>query len=634
MVPEYNITIDIIIKLCYTPTMYIIKTISKSKKNSSEKYYTYRLMESVRIGKKVKKVTLLNLGSDFSVEQEDWRDLSTRIDDILKQRDRLFEINSELEIIAQECAKKIVTSQAIQKENSSHVEKDIYKEIDITSIKNSDPKSIGVEAVVYETIKELYLDNKLIELGYTNIQVNSAIGSLVAKIVKPSSDIKAYKWLSNTSGINELIGCDFKQMSSSNIYRVADKLYTDKDELEEHLYHKQKAIFEYDETITLYDLTNTYFEGGAKGINRAKRGRSKEKRSDTPLVTLAVMLDSSGFVRKSEIFDGNVGEATTFKEMLDKLAVKKKDNLFTGKSSLVVMDAGIASQENIDYLVENGYEYIVVSRKRDKSFDETKATPVKLNGQDEVIVRAQKVINENGEVELFVHSKPREDKEEAMQKRVQALFVESLQYLKDGLTLKRRAKKYEKILERVGRLKEKYSTIAQYYNITITKEEDGENANTIEWSEKVSLDKKSSINGVYCLRSNNTTMDEKMLWKTYTTLTDLEAVFKSLKSELGLRPIFHQTQARVDAHLFLTLLAYSIVHTIRYKLKKKGIHHSWDTIRGILASTNRVTTSMKCKDGTTLYIRQSTELNSEQKEIFDALGIKYQIGDISRSYIE
>jgi hypothetical protein len=614
--------------------MHIIKTISKSKKDSSEKYYTYRLMESVRIGKKVKKITLLNLGSDFSIEQEHWRDLATRIDDILKQRDRLFEINNELEVIAVECAKKIVASQAIKQEESISKEEDRYKEIDITTIKNSDPKSIGVEGIVYETIKELELDKKLEALEYTNIQVNSAIGSLVAKIVKPSSDSKAYHWLSKVSGVNELIGCDFNQMSSSNIYRVADKLNSHKDEIEEHLYTKQKEIFEYEETITLYDLTNTYFEGKAKGIDKAKRGRSKEKRSDAPLVTLAVMLDSSGFVRRSKIFDGNVAEPTTFKEMLDLLCVKKKDNLFTHNSSLVVMDAGIASQENIDYLVENGYEYIVVSRKKEKQFNQSKSQAVKLDNKEEVIVRAQKVINENGEVELFVHSKAREAKEEAMQKRVQDLFRESLQYLKDGLILKQRTKNYEKVIERIGRLKEKYSAIAQYYNITITKEKNGENASNIEWSQKVSLDKKSSINGVYCLRSNNTTMDEKTLWKTYTTLTDLEAVFKSLKSELGLRPIFHQKQSRVDAHLFITLLAYSIVHTIRYKLKKKGIHHSWDTIRCILESTNRVTTSMKCKDGSTLYIRQSTDLNSEQKEIYDALGISYPIGDISRSYIE
>ena len=135
--------------------MHIIKTISKSKKNSSEKYYTYRLMESVRIGKKVKKITLLNLGSSFSVEQDSWRDLATRIDDILKQKDRLFEIDNKLEVIAQECAKKIVASQAIKQEKSTSKEEDRYKEIDISTLKNSDPRSIGVEGVIYETIKEL-----------------------------------------------------------------------------------------------------------------------------------------------------------------------------------------------------------------------------------------------------------------------------------------------------------------------------------------------------------------------------------------------------------------------------------------------------------------------------------------------
>jgi len=615
--------------------MYIIKTISKSKKNSSEKYYTYRLMESIRVGKKVKKITLLNLGSNFNVEQKDWTELSSLVDDILNQTPRLFESDKELESLAQEYANRIIASKArvIKQDNKTQKEEDKYKEIDVTTIKNSNPKSVGVENVVYETIKELGLDKKLTELGFTTVQLNSAIGSIVAKIAKPSSDIKAYRWLRSTSAINELIDCDFNQISSANIYRVADKLNDHKDEIEEHLYLKQKSIFEYDETITLYDLTNTYFEGDAKGIERAKRGRSKEKRSDAPLVTLAVMLDSSGFVRKSEIFDGNIGEPTTFKGMLDKLEVKKREHIFDYKSSLVVMDAGIASEENIKYLVDNGYEYIVVSRKKEKEFDESKSKPVKLDSKEEVIVRAQKVINEDGEVELFVHSKARESKENAMQKRVQDLFLESLQYLKDGLTIKRRTKNYEKVIERIGRLKEKYSAIAQYYNITVTKEVEGENTIDIKWSEKKSLNNKSSINGVYCLRSNNTTMDEKTLWKTYTTLTDLEAVFRSLKSEFGLRPIFHQKQSRVDAHLFITLLSYSIVHTIRYKLKQKNIHYSWSTIREILETTDMLTTSIKCRDGSTLYVRQSVELNDEQKEIYDALGLKYQIGDVSRVYI-
>ena len=613
--------------------MYIIKTTSKSKKDSSLKYYTYRLVESIRVGTKVKRLTLLNLGSDFNVEQENWSVLSKRVDDIINHREALFEIDKELERLAQQYAIKIIATQA-KKDETSEIE-DNYKEIDVTSVKSSDIKDIGIENVLYKTIQELQLDTKLKELGFTNIQLQSALGTIVAKIANPSSEAKAYNWLCNTSGINELLECDYNKISSNSIYRISDKLFANKDVIEQHMYDTQKVIFDYEETITLYDLTNTYFEGGAAGIQRAKRGRSKEKRSDAPIITLAVMLDSSGFVKKSDIFDGNVGEATTFKGMLDKLKVPKKDtNLLNLKKSLVIMDAGIASEENINYLIANNYEYLVVSRKLRREFDEDKSVPVKIDTKDEIQVRAMKVVNsETQEIELFVHSKAREAKEDAMLGRVQTLFIEKLQYLKDGLTIKKRTKEYEKILLAVGRAKEKFSAVGQYYNVTVTKDPDSKNAIDIQWNQKETLDKKSAINGVYCLRTNNQSMDEKRLWKTYTTLTDLESVFKSLKSELGLRPIFHQTQSRVDGHLFITLLSYSIIHTIRYKLKQKGIHYSWNTIRDILRNQKRITTTMKCKDNTTLHIRQSSELNEAQKEIYDALEMKYSAGKFRQTEI-
>jgi hypothetical protein len=541
----------------------------------------------------------------------------------------LFEFDKDLESQAQGYAARLIISKAKKQPSvTKNEEEDIYKEIDTTSIDNVDSKDIGCEHIIYETIKILELDTKLKELGFTNVQLNSAIGTIVAKMIDPSSDIKTYRWLCNKSGINELLDCDFNKISSSNIYRVADKLYDHKDALEKHLYDKQKQIFDYEQTITLYDLTNTYFEGGAKGIEKAKRGRSKEKRSDAPLVTLAVMLDSSGFVRKSEIFDGNIGEPTTFIQMLNKLGIPKRESDLFSKKSLVVMDAGIASQENIDYLTEQGYHYIVVSKKRDKAFDEERAVPVKLNKNEQTIVRAVKVINkETQEAELFVHSKAKELKEQAMQTRVQKIFIEKLQHLKDGLALKRRIKEYEKVLMSIGRLKGKYPTIAQYYNIDVKKDPKGKNAIEIIWEEKKSLEDKTALNGVYALRSNCIDMNEKTMWKTYTTLTDLEAVFRSLKTELGLRPIFHQKQSRVDGHLFITLLAYSILHTIRYKLKQNNIHYSWDRIKEILNTTHRVTTSMKCKDGTTLHIRQSELLNEEQKEIYTLLGVKHKAGE-------
>jgi len=219
-----------------------------------------------------------------------------------------------------------------------------------------------------------------------------------------------------------------------------------------------------------------------------------------------------------------------------------------------------------------------------------------------------------------------------MQQRVQTKFTEALDYLNDGLTKPRRMKKYDKVLEKVGSLKSDYAYIAKYYTVEVKKDPDSDNALSVTYKEKIGTDDKSAMNGVYCLRTNNTTMDNATLWKTYTTLTDLEAVFRTLKTELGLRPIFHKTDSRVDAHLFITLLAYTIIHTIRYKLKAKGINYSWNTIRDITHIQIRVTTTAKCKDGQILYLRKSSLLNEKQKEIFNALDINHKAGVTTKIY--
>jgi len=279
----------------------------------------------------------------------------------------------------------------------------------------------------------------------------------------------------------------------------------------------------------------------------------------------------------------------------------------------------------------------VVSRKREKQFDETKAIDVKTDKEGKAIVRAQRVAikDEEGtieEIELYCHSKPRELKEESMQKRVQDKFIEALAYLNEGLTLPRRMKNYEKVLQKVGALKNTYASIAKHYTIKVTKDPNSPNALSIDYKEKRDTDNKSVMNGVYCLRTNNTTMDAKSLWKTYTTLTDLEAVFRTLKSELGLRPIYHRTQTRVDGHLFITLLAYTLIHTIRYKLKSKGITDSWNTIREKLSTQHRVATVANVKDGRVLYLRKSTLLDERAKEIVDALGLSHRAGVVTKVY--
>jgi transposase len=289
----------------------------------------------------------------------------------------------------------------------------------------------------------------------------------------------------------------------------------------------------------------------------------------------------------------------------------------------VVLDAGIATEENIAWLNEQGYRYVVVSRRRHRQFDADDACLIKAHGA--LTIRAQRVVNEDtGEVELYCHSTQREQKERGIAERFAQRFEAELQKLADGLHKPRTVKRYEKVFERIGRLKQKYPRAAQYYEITVEQDEDGPNAKAIRWQRITPVD--DTLPGVYCLRTNQTEWNERTLWQTYVTLTDLEAVFRSLKSELGLRPVYHHKTDRVSGHLFISVLAYHLVHTIRLQLKACGIHLSWEGIRRELDGQDRVTVELKREDGRTVHVRKATRAEPRQQLIYDALGISDRPG--------
>jgi transposase len=300
--------------------------------------------------------------------------------------------------------------------------------------------------------------------------------------------------------------------------------------------------------------------------------------------------------------------------------------------STVVLDAGIASEENLLWLTEQGYRYLVVSRKRKRDFNADHATVVKdLLGQT---VQVQRVINEEtGEVELYCHSQMREQKEKAMQDRFAERFEAALQSLAEGLNKKGSTKRYDKILERIGRLKEKYAGAAQHYEITVTPDAESKKAVAIAWKRLEKPHSQATHPGVYCLRANFTDWDDQTLWDTYTMLTDLEGVFRSLKSELGMRPIYHRKEKRVNGHIFITLIAYHLVQTLRCQLKARGIHDSWQTLRAKMENQQRITVVLRREDGKTIHLRKASQAEPHQKEIYDALGIPAQPGEVQKTIV-
>ena len=600
--------------------MFIRCTTIKSNP-SGEPYKTYRLVESERVNSNVKQRTILNLGRHFDIPKPQWSALSVRIEQLLSTQTPLFafELNPELEALGQRYAAQILASRSVPSEQWGACES-----VSVDNLELVRPRRVGVEQLALHAVKQLKLDETLKALGFNGHQCAAALGNIIARMAYPASERASYDWLQKRSGLGDLIGYDFEGMGLDRLYQVSDLLWKHREALESHLYQQEASLFSFNETITLYDLTNTFFEGEASANPKAKRGRSKEKRHDCPLVTLGLVLDGSGFPRKSRLFPGNAGEPQTLQVMLEGL---------DGRSgSTVVLDAGIASAENIQWLIEQGYHYLVVSRKRKRHFDENKARVVKdIPGQT---VKVQRVINKDtGEVELYCHSLPREKKEQAMQDRFAERLEAALQSLANGLKKKGTLKRYDKILERIGRLKEKYSSAAQHYDITVTPDAESDKAIAIQWTRLEKPHSQATHPGVYCLRTNLSDWDEDSLWNTYTTLTDLEAVFRSLKSELGLRPIYHHKEERVNGHIFITLMAYHLVQTLRYQLKAKGIHDSWQTLRTKMENQQRITVILRREDGKTIHLRKATRAEPHQKEIYDALGISPQPGDTQKTLV-
>ena len=477
--------------------------------------------------------------------------------------------------------------------------------VDVDSLELIRPRSVGVEHVGLWAMDQLGLRPLLEELGTGASLRAAAIGSIIARMPRPGSERATRRWLGERSALGELLEVDFETMGPMQLYRASDALMAHREAIESHLFDQALGLFDLHPTITLYDLTNTFFEGQAARQLKAKRGHSKDKRSDCPLLTLALVLDASGFVRRSQVFAGNVREHRTLAEMLDALDAPRE--------ALVVMDRGIATEECVKWLRDNDYRYLVVSRERIRHFDPEAAQRIETaSGQG---VHVHKVLSEDAqEARLHCFSKER-----AIVERFATRFEQTLTKLSEGLSRPRTEKRTSKIRERIGRLKTKSRSIAQHYHIDIDTDPTGERATAVRFSRHPVEGSMMTHPGVYCLRSNQTDWDEEALWRTYVTLTDIEAVLRSLKSELGLRPIFHHKPIRAEGHLFITVIAYQLVQVIRRRLRQTGETANWDTVRRILEGHQRITATFRRADGRTLHVRKATRAEPPQQAIYDAL---------------
>ena len=608
--------------------MFIRKVPHKNKKNR-KLYHTYKLVESIRTQRGPRQRDILNLGVDFDLPKEQWKELANCIEGIITGQQPLFNYPVEISTLAKKYARAIIRQQACAIDEGDDIASD-YQIIDINSVDNEDARTVGAEYVVYQTIRELEIDRQLRGLGLNRFQLAVALGVIAGRLIVPGSERATHNWLQNITALGELMDFDFSNVSLDSVYKASDLLLKHKDELEDHLRWTEGRLFALDEKIILYDLTNTFFEGSGKYNPKARYGKSKENRNDCPLVTLGLVLDMQGFPKKSRVFEGNISEPKTLEMMIKGLAGDDHDNgLF---KPTIILDAGIATEDNIKWLKSKRYHYIVVSRKKKKAIPAGVAMIAvkKDDKKNTVLVQAGLAKNqETNELELYCHSIDKERKEEGIKNKFQERFEAELLKARNALYLKSGTKRYDKVIERVGRLKEKFKLVSSRYKVAIEKDSETDKAKNITWSRK----KTENTSGIYCLRTDRKDLNEQQIWDIYTMLTDVEDAFRCMKSELGLRPIYHQKEARCDGHIFITLIAYHLLHTIRFKLRRGGVRFCWTTIRKQLSTQVRVTTTMKRKDNKMVHIRKSSKAEPLHQVIYDALNLSHQPGRIVKAIL-
>jgi transposase len=608
--------------------MFIRKVPHKDKKNRKE-YFTYKLVESVRTERGPRQRDVLNLGVSFDLPREQWKELANCIEATLTGQRPLFDYPKKITTLSRKYAKEISRQQAQAIDGAEEVASD-YQVVDVNSVDSEDVRTVGAEHVVCETIGQLGLDRKLKSLGLTKMQLALALGMIAGRMIAPGSERATHRWLLNRSALDELLGIDLSNVSLDSVYKASDILLKNKEIIEEHLRQTEEQLFALDEKIILYDLTNTFIEGTGKFNRKAQYGaKSKEKRTDCPLVTLGLVLDVQGFPKKSRIYEGNVSEPGTLEAMIEGLAIEgcDRDPLF---KPTIIMDAGIATEDNVKWLRDKEYHYIVVSRKKKKAIPaDVSMVVVKEDSRDQtVLVQAGlSKSQDSDELELYCHSVGKEKKEEGIKNKFQERFESELIKARNALDLKNGIKLYDRVLERIGRLKERYKSVARGYKITVKKDPKTNKAKSIKWSRKET----EKTSGVYCLRTDREDLDVKQIWDIYTMLTDIEDAFRCMKSELGLRPIYHQKEARCDGHIFITVIAYHIMQTIRHKLRQRGVRFCWTTIRRQLSTHVRTTTTMKRKDNKVIRIRKSSKAEPVHEKIYDALDLSHRPGRIVKT---
>ena len=491
-----------------------------------------------------------------------------------------------------------------------------WAEVDTSRVKVERTKSFGGAWLCMQVIEKLGLVeflNGVMAQGREEIPWSlMSLVLVLLRLCEPSSELRVAEHLYERTALGDILGIPVEKVNDDRLYRALDALLPHKASLEQHLKERLGELFEIEYDLLLYDVTSTYFEGQCESNDQAKRGYSRDHRGDCKQVCIALVVSKCGMPFAYEIFDGNRHDSTTVEEIVTSIQSK-----YGSADRIWVMDRGMTSEDNIEFLKENNQRYILGTPKASLKQFESQLLEENWDTVHDGLEVKLCPCPDGNETFILCRSAQRREKEKAMHERFEKRIEEGLAKIVVSCTKKRQ--KPIVIAQRVGRLLGANTRAAALFCVEV-KDVDGHAE--VVWS-KVDAwrDWASLSEGCYMLRSNIKDWCAEELWKAYIQLTQAEAAFRIHKSDLSIRPIWHQKKERVQAHILVCFLAFVLWKTLGQMCRAAGLGDESRKVLDEISQIQMVDVVLPTKSGVNIRRRCVAQPTKHQAILLAELGL-------------
>jgi len=610
--------------------MYIRKA---SRTYKGKTYSHYLLVESILTPQGPRQKVICSLGDLSPRPKQDWLALAHKLESALSGQQELVNAANSAEV--DRLLAKVKSTAAAGPSGGPATDGERIT-VRVDGVRCEASREAGPVHVGCQFWRRLEVDSILEKAGLSEGARRLTLAMTLNRLIHPSSELGMPEWIRATA-LADILGVDFDELAEDALYRNLDKLHEHRVAIETALADRERNLFGLDQTVFLYDVTSTYFEGRAMSNAKARRGYSRDHRGDCKQVLVGLAVNREGFPLAHEVFAGNRHDSTTLEEMLK--ALDKRVGLRPEQT--VVVDRGMAGKQNVEQIRARGLHYLVA-----EPYAERKDWVAEFQDSDEFVAVEREPSPRNpfqkkstiqvkmrrldGETHVLCLSSERKEKDRAIRELHEKRLLADLEKLKKRVAKgKGKGTKPSEVRESIGRLKERYPRVARYYRMEYD-EAQKTFAYRLEESKRAEAEK---LDGSYLLKTDRADLSADEAWRIYILLTRAEAAFRALKSPLAERPIFHHKECRVEAHIFLCVLAYHLLTAIEKTLLDAGAHTSWATVREQLATHQVNTIVLPTDQGMELRIRKATMPEPLHRELYRQLGIPADIMRPQRSLV-